>query len=227
MTLVGCSSPADQTTDTESTDDTGTSDAPAAKKSAAKKNPKKPSTKDDDDLTTVTDDAGTEPEDAGGAGAKDSGGPKLSTDSGVYVPTPPAGSSITVTCSSTGFHQPSPVTISSMPPSALPRCSSATRSCASAATTEAARRACLTSDTTPSATVNGSKVDCSKCDSTQGSYCLAWACASEFSAYVCCALEKGEAACAGLLQSVSSCAATYQKPRFDACLSSLGGACFM
>lgn len=75
-------------------------------------------------------------------------------------------------------------------------------------------------------TSNGDTIDCMACDRTQGSYCLAWACQSEFAAYACCAQDKGDAACQPLLQAVTTCAGTAGKTNFDACITSLVGACF-
>jgi hypothetical protein len=137
-----------------------------------------------------------------------------------------SGGKLTLFCPPSGFHQRPPIEISSLPPATLPRCSAATKTCVAGATTSQAYDACLRADQTPPAVVNGEPIDCLACDRTQGSYCLAWACQSEFSAYACCAQDKGEEACASLLQAVTSCAATTRKASFDACVDSLVGACF-
>lgn len=173
------------------------------------------------------DDAGPGPSDGG----KKDGSTPPTTDSG----TPPksdgggpvlAGGSITVTCPPTGFHAGPPVTIASVPSAYLPRCTAATKACYMASATAAAGDACLDADTMPPAVIGGESVNCKQCERTQGSYCLAYACKSEFSAYACCAQAEGEAKCAGSLNAVTSCAGSTGKAAFEMCLDSLIPRCF-
>ena len=94
-------------------------------------------------------------------------------------------------------------------------------------TTAAAADACLDADTTPAAAIGGESVNCKQCERSQGSYCLTYACKSEFAAYACCAQAQGSAACAAQLNAVTSCAGTTGKTNFEFCLNSLVPRCFM
>lgn len=182
---------------------------------------------DDSTPNDPSTDGGTTSDDGGTPGAKDSG----RSDSG--RPPPPdsggpvqVGGSITVKCPSSGFHAGPPITIASVPSAHLPRCSSATRACYVGAATAAAADACLSSDTTPPATIAGEAVDCMQCERTQGSYCMASACKSEFGAYACCVQAQGSAKCAAELDAVSACAGSSGKPAFETCLNALIPRCF-
>jgi len=176
----------------------------------------------------------SDPESDGGApsdGGKKTDGSTTTTDSG--TPTKPdsggpvlAGGSITVTCPPSGFHAGPPVTISSVPSAYLPRCSAATKACYIASATAAAGDACLDADTTPPAVIGGESVNCKQCERSQGSYCLTYACKSEFAAYACCAQAQGGAACTAQLNAVTACAGTTGKTSFEFCLNSLIPRCF-
>jgi hypothetical protein len=191
------------------------SDAEAAPESTPPE--EEPGTTDADAGSTTKADGGTTPPPP----KKDAGTPPK-PDAG---PTQTSGS-ITVTCPSSGFHKGPPITIASIPTAYLPRCSSATRACYLASTTSAAGDACLDADTSPPATVAGGPVDCKQCERSQGSYCLASSCETEFTAYACCAQAQGDAACTGLLNAVTSCAGTTGKTKFATCLNSLVPLCF-
>lgn len=183
---------------------------------------------------------GEDDETTGGEGDERDGGAGAGRDASKPPPPPPpppsggdagsgstiTGGKISLTCPASGFHKPPPVVIASLPTSLLPRCSSATKACAYAAATAQAYDACLDADTTPPVTHDGESVDCKACDRTQGSYCLASACKSQFADYACCAQDKGDAACAPLLDAVTSCAGTTGKAAFEACIGALVSACF-
>lgn len=172
-------------------------------------------------------DGGTSPSDGGkktdGSATSDSGTPAKPDSGGPVL----AGGSITVTCPPSGFHAGPPVTISSVPSAYLPRCSAATKACYMASATAAAGDACLDADTTPPAVIAGESVNCKQCERSQGSYCLTYACKSEFAAYACCAQAQGSAACTTQLNAVTTCAGTTGKTNFDFCLNSLIPRCFM
>lgn len=178
------------------------------------------------DLDTASD-GGTSPSDASkktdSSATSDSGTPAKPDSGGPVL----AGGSITVTCPPSGFHAGPPVTISSVPSAYLPRCSAATKACYLASATAAAGDACLDADTTPPAVIGGESVNCKQCERSQGSYCLTYACKSEFAAYACCAQAQGSAACTAQLNAVTTCAGTTGKTNFDFCLNSLLPRCFM
>jgi hypothetical protein len=143
-------------------------------------------------------------------------------------PTPdaaiPIGGKLVLSCPSSGFHQPPPIEISSLPPTLLPRCSQATKTCVANAATYQATVACLTADTTPPATFDGEPVNCRQCDLIQGSYCLAAACPSEFAVFGCCSQATGTT-CQAELGQVTTCAATTAKAAYEGCLLALVSLC--
>jgi hypothetical protein len=155
--------------------------------------------------------------------AQKDAGADSSSSSGGPVQT---GGSITLTCPSSGFHQNPPIEIASVPKTLLPRCSSTTKACWLAASTNAQIDACLAADTTPPAMLDGEPLDCAGCERAQGAYCMASACPSQFGAYGCCAQSKGDAACSADLASVTACAGSTGKAKFVSCLGGLVTQCF-
>lgn len=137
------------------------------------------------------------------------------------------GGRITLTCPQGGFHQNPPIVIASVPSAALPRCSAATKTCYLNAATYDEANACLEADTTAPAVVDGAPIDCAECERSQGAYCVASACRSEYSAYACCAQARGEAACQAELAAVRTCLGGAGNAAFSACFDALASRCFM